>query len=249
MSSVSKSLQILKFMGEPPYEMGVTEIAEKIGMVKSGVHKLLTDMAEAGFVVKDEKTKLYRLGPAVFRLGVVYSDAKGIAEVAGNVLQAIVAATRASSLVGLLEGDEAFLAYKLDAPGTFIYRGRVGRTFPLYAGALGKIFGAYMDRERLLGILERTGFTRKTRLTVGDTETLFKQYEEIRKNGYALSLGENIDGAFGLSVPILDARTQSITADLCLAGPVELYKPEKLGEWLRILREGASEIAYRMARR
>ena len=77
-----------------------------------------------------------------------------------------------------------------------------------------------MDRDRVLAILERTGFTRKTRLTVGDTDTLFKQYEEIRRNGYALSLGENIDGAFGLSVPIVDARTQSVTADLCLAGPV-----------------------------
>lgn len=249
MSSVSKALHILKLLGEPPYEMGVTEIAEKLNMVKSGAHKLLGDLAESGFVVKEEKTKLYRLGPAVFRLGAVYSDIKGIAEAASNVLQAIVAATHASSVVGLLEGDEAFLAYKVDAPGTFIYRGRVGRRFPLYAGALGKIFGAYMERERLLKALDRTGFTRQTKLTVNDTDTLFKQYEEIRKNGYALTLGENIDGAFGLSVPIVDARTQNITADLCIAGPVELYRPERLVEWLRILREGAFEIAYKMARR
>lgn len=249
MSSVTKSLQILKLMGEPPYEMGVTEISEKIGMVKSGVHKLLGDMIEAGFVMKDEKTKLYRLGSAVYRLGVVYSEAKGIADAAAEIMRAIVVATGVSSLVGLLEGDQAFLAYKVDAPGSFLYSGRVGRKFPLYAGALGKIFGAYMERERVLSILNRTGLERKTSLTVCDVDTLFRQYDEIRQNGYAVTLGENIEGAFGLSVPIVDARTGSVTADLCLAGPVEMYKPEKLSSWVTILKKGASEIEYVMASR
>ncbi|MGN0837582.1 MAG: IclR family transcriptional regulator [Pyramidobacter sp.] len=249
MSSLHKALLILKYMGEAPYEFGVTEIADKIGMVKSGVYKLLADMSSMGFVVKDQKSRLYRLGPAVFRLGAVYSDFKGIEEVAENVMRAIVSVTHTSSLVGLLEGDVPFLAYKVDAPGSFLYHGRVGRSFPLYAGALGKIFGAYMERNHVLEILERTGMKKQTPLTVQDKETLLKQYDEIRKNGYALSLGENIEGAFGLSVPITDARSGSITADLCLAGPLELYKPECLNDWLRLLREGANEIAYKMARR
>ncbi len=247
MSSVSKTLQILKYMGEPPYELGVTEIAEKIGMVKSGVHKILTDLVDAGFVIKDGRTKLYRLGPSVFRLGAVYSETKGIEEVASNVIRTIVTATNRSSLVGLLEGDEAFLAYKLDAPGSCLYSGRIGRKFPLYAGALGKLFGAYMEKSRISEILDRTGMDRKTKLTVTDREILFQQYDEIRQKGYALSLGENLDGAFGISVPIFDVRNQSVTADLCIAGPIELYRPEKLFEWLRLLQEGAKEIAHRMA--
>ena len=249
MSSLSKALQILKYMAEPPYEMGVTEISEKIGMVKSGVHKLLSDLTDAGFVVRNANTRQYCLGPAVFRLGAVYSDSKGISEVANNVMQAIVSVTKTSALVGLRDGDEAFLAYKLDAPGSFLYRGRVGRRFPLYAGALGKILGAYMEQEHLLEIIRQWGLVRRTELTVTDTEILTRQFAEIRKAGYALSLGENIEGAFGLSVPIVDVRDGSVWACLCLAGPIELYKPECLNDWLRLLREGAREIAYKMGRR
>lgn len=249
MSSVSKALQILKLMDEPPYEMGVTEIAERIGMVKSGVYKLLIDLSEAGFVVKNSKSKQYRLGPAVFRLGVVYSDMKGIADIARNVMKAIVDVTHISSLVGLLEGDEAFLAYKIDAPGSFLYRGRVGRRFPLYAGALGKIFGAYMDQDHVLNVIRKNGIIRRTKLTVTDESELLEQFAEIRSKGYALSLGENIDGAFGLSVPITDPKEHRISACLCLAGPIELYKPESLDDWLRLLHEGANEIIYKMGRR
>ena len=248
MSSVSKTLQILKYMGEPPYEFGVTELAEKIGIVKSGIHKILADLADAGFVVQNRKSRLYRLGPAVFRLGAVYGDIKGISEVSQNVLQTIVKATQRSALVGICEGDEAFLAYKLDAPGSFFYRGQVGRKFPFYAGALGKIFGAYMDQAHVMEAIERSG-SFKTAVEKPDQSRLFEQFAKIREQGYALTVNENIDGAFGLSVPIIDARDHCMTACLCLAGPIELYDPEAVPDWLRLLREGASEISYKISRR
>lgn len=249
MSSVSKALQILNMMAEPPYEFGVTEISERVGIVKSGSYKLLKDLVDAGFVVKNPKSHLYRLGAGVFRLGAVYSDVKGVADVGRNVMQAIVNATNQSVLIGLLEGDYVFLAYKLDAPGSFMYRGRVGRRFPFYAGALGKILGAYLEPEFVLEAIKREGPFPEAATKIPEDEVLLKQYEEIRKAGYVLSMEENIAGAFGLSVPIMDYKDNMNTACLCVAGPVELYDPKHLEAWLRLLREGAREISYKMGRR
>lgn len=245
MTSLGKGLQILKYMTEPPYEYGVSEIAEKVGIVKSGAHKLLVDLLNNGFVIQNKRTRQYRLGPAVYRLGTVYSEMRGIIEASDNVIKGISSVTGTSVLLGLRDADEAFLAYKIDPPGAFSYRGQVGRAFPLHAGALGKLLGAYMETRDAQRILDSAGLRKITSITVTDRETLFQQYSQIRRQGYCLALGENIDGAFGLAVPIFD-RNMEVWSCLCAAGPRELYKPELKEDWLRLLREGAKEISYKL---
>jgi hypothetical protein len=133
LSSPEKVLFLLKRLGEPPYEMGVTELAREMCAAKSGVHKLLALLVRESFLVQNGATRRYSLGPAVFRLGNVYSDMKGIGEVARGVMEAIAKITGTSVFVGIREGDEAYLAYKVDSPEGFIYQGQVGRRFPIHA--------------------------------------------------------------------------------------------------------------------
>ena len=245
MSSVRKGLTILKIMGESPFEFRLSDLASKVGIVKSGAHKILADLTTMGFVVQNPKSKQYRLGPAVFRLGIVYSDMKGIEEVSKNVMLAISNMTGMSILVGIRDGDEAFLAYKIDSETSFSYEGKRGRKFPLYAGALGKLLGAYLPKERMLEIFEKNGMEKKTEKTVIEKAAIFAQYEEIRRDGYVLTLGENIAGAFGLAVPIFD-RNGEVWSCLCIAGPYEAFKPELKSDWLRMLKQGAIEISHKL---
>ena len=244
-SSVKKALLIMKILCEEPYECSLTDFANYIGIVKSGAFKILNDLVEMGFVMKNEKTKQYRLGPAAFRMGIVYSDMKGIEEESNNVLRAISSMTGMSVLVGMRDGEDAFLAYKLDSEESFSYEGRRGRKFPLHAGALGKLLGAYLPEEQAEEILKRHALPQKTDLTITDYRQILKQYEDIRKSGYVLTLGENIPGAFGLAVPIFD-RKGEVWSCLCIAGPLELYKEDMKSKWLRILREGAKEISHKL---
>ena len=160
-------------------------------------------------------------------------------------MEAISKVTKTSVLVGLRDADEAFLAYKIDAPGYFSYQGQIGRSFPLYAGALGKVLGAYMGEENIMRILAIRGMEKKTPLTVDSPELLFSQYKQIREQEYAISFGENINGAFGLAVPIFD-RNKEVWACLCIEGPLEFYDVAHESRWIRLLREGAKEISFKL---
>lgn len=245
MTSIGKAMYILKRLGEPPYELGITELSRELDMVKSGVHKLLAELASESFVVKNTHTRKYRLGPALFRLGSIYGSMRGIGEISQSVMEAISKVTGTSVLVGLRDADEAFLAYKVDPPGSFSYEGHVGRKFPLHAGALGKILGAYMEPSRIREILSVRGIEKRTNLTISSLNEILESYDEIRRQGYALTLGENISGAFGLAVPIYD-RNHDVWACLCVAGPKEFYDESKKEAWIRLLREGAKDISYKL---
>lgn len=240
MSSLSKAIQVLKFLGTPPYEKGVTEISGELGIVKSGVHFLLSELVEAGFVVRNPQTRRYHLGPGIFRLGMVYIDARGIAEVAAKVMSSISAVTKTSVLIGLIDGENVFLGYKHEVPGSYIYKSSMGQRFALNAGAIGKLFAAYMDETRLRGYQSKFKYSGGA---VTDIEELIRQTREIRKQGYALTFGENVDGYFGLAVPIQEIRGQQMTGALSLVGPQNLYQEEHLQGWLSLLRDGATVIA------
>ena len=41
MNSIEKAVWLLKRLGEPPFELGMTELAEEIGYDTSRIHKIL----------------------------------------------------------------------------------------------------------------------------------------------------------------------------------------------------------------
>ena len=81
MNSTEKIIWLLKRLGEPPYTISLTELSKEIGFSKSGIYKILLTLVSEGLVIQDMNTKKYSLGPALFRLGNIYSEQKGIKDI------------------------------------------------------------------------------------------------------------------------------------------------------------------------
>ncbi len=121
MNSHEKLIRILKRFGEPPYEMGITELSREMGVSKSGIHKIIRSLVQESLLVQNPSTRKYSLGPLVFRLGNVYSDSKGIWDVSHTIMHSLADRTGASVLIGIREGDDPILAYKLGIGDKYIY--------------------------------------------------------------------------------------------------------------------------------
>ena len=72
--SVERAARILAVLGSGTPRLGVTEIAEQVGLAKPTVHGLLRTLAKHGLVSQDDDTGKYSLGPAVLLLGNAYLD-------------------------------------------------------------------------------------------------------------------------------------------------------------------------------
>lgn len=245
MNSTEKVIWLLKRLGEPPFELGVSELAQEMGYDRSGIYKILQYLVDGGMIIQSKSTKKYSVGPALYRLGAVYSERKGIGDIANPVMKAISKITEETVSIGIREGDDAILAYKIEGPHVIRLEDRVGRKFPLNAGAIGKVLAAYHDERRIKKLLDETELIKHTEKTIIDVEELLMEYEKIRRNGYATSNGENREGSYGISAPIYN-KNGTVWACLCVAGPKYRFTDVKIKNWVNLVMDGANEISHRL---
>jgi DNA-binding IclR family transcriptional regulator len=62
--------------------------------------------------------------------------------------------------------------------------------------------------------------TTETKNTITDLDVLRTELRATRKQGFALSHGERVDGAIGVSAPVLDANDRALAA-LSVLGPAD----------------------------
>jgi IclR family KDG regulon transcriptional repressor len=69
LSSVATAVQLLKAFSEQRTEIGVSDLARKLGVAKSTVHRLAVTLCADGMLEQNPDSGKYRLGISLFRLG------------------------------------------------------------------------------------------------------------------------------------------------------------------------------------
>jgi IclR family transcriptional regulator, KDG regulon repressor len=69
LSSVANAILLLKSFSMERSELGISALAEHLGLAKSTVHRLASTLAHGGMLEQNEATGEYRLGRAVYELG------------------------------------------------------------------------------------------------------------------------------------------------------------------------------------
>jgi DNA-binding IclR family transcriptional regulator len=247
--SIEKALGVFNLLRKAPYSMNLTEIAAGLGMSKPGALKIVRVLEENAFLLKDPQSKQYSLGPALFRLGNLYREQKGITEIVQPVLHDLTDFTKATSYLTLWEKNEAFLILveeNLKEPCYTLKGGVVGDAVPIHCGASAKLLAAYQDKALVTGILEKRGLERKGSRTIVSMEDLFREYASIREKGYALSEDEYEDGLIALSVPIAGLG-ETVRMALSISGNKAWLSREGILEHLPQLQQGARQVAYKLA--
>src|SRR4051812_30414755 len=72
--SVRRAAQILQLLATAGPRLGVTELADRLGVAKPTAHALLRTLEGEALVVQDEETGKYRLGPGLLQLGNAYLE-------------------------------------------------------------------------------------------------------------------------------------------------------------------------------
>src|SRR5262245_36754288 len=69
LSSVATSIRLLKAFSEEQVEIGISDLAKRLGVAKSTVHRLAVTLVADGMLEQNPDTGKYRLGLSLFRLG------------------------------------------------------------------------------------------------------------------------------------------------------------------------------------
>ena len=223
--SVARAIEILRALSGAARGLGVTEVAERIGVAKPTAYMLLRTLEAGGLVGQDHETGRYRLGPALLEFGNAYLETHELR--ARSIVWADSLANRAGEAVwvAVLSGDHVLVVHHAFRPEGAVQVLEVGAALPWHTCALGKAVVAHAaNAEELLA----APLTPLTGGTLIDPATLKEQLAAVRTQGYATEDGEAAIGDAGIAAPVFDR--DGVVGAIGLVGPVE-----------RLLAEGARE--------
>ncbi|MGY1805819.1 IclR family transcriptional regulator [Blastococcus sp. SYSU D00669] len=207
--------------GEP---LALAELGRRTGLARSTVHRLVTDLAEVGWVRRVDNR--YELGMALFELGELVPVKHRLRTVALPYMQDLLSVTGETVHLAVRDGGDAVYAEKLHGHRPLPLPSRVGGRAPLTCTAVGKALLAH-ESPGVVGDLLSRPLRRWTAGSVTDPRVLTRQLDEIRRTGLALEREEAAPGGACVAAPVLvDGRP---VAALSVAVPVAHFAPERLG--------------------
>jgi IclR family transcriptional regulator, KDG regulon repressor len=224
LSSVTNAARLLKQFSAKEREFGVSELARRLGLGKSTVHRLLVTLAEQHLVEQDELTGKYRLGLAIYDLGAAVATGLDLHEAVMPSMEQLRAATGETVQVAVLDGREVVYIERLDSPNTLRLFLEVGRRNWAHCTGTGKLLLAFLSPYELEQLLEDWEMVPVTPLTIVDQARLRKELATIRSQGFAHNLGESEVGVLSVSGPIRDL-TGRVRAAISVAGPQQRMEP------------------------
>jgi DNA-binding IclR family transcriptional regulator len=235
-------VRILKALGEHPGRLGLSDLADRVGLAKTTVHGLLRTLQDHGLVEQHLDSDKYQLGPQLLQLGNSYLDLNELRS--RSLAWSELLATRVGEAVrvGVSHTSGILVVHHVFRPDSSLQVLEVGSLLPLHATALGKALLAYLDDESLEDVLALP-LPKLTGHTHVSAAALRKELAGIRELGYAVEREEALLGEGGVAAPIFDRRTEPIGA-VGIAGPKQrLLRRAKLEETASAVVEAARGIS------
>jgi DNA-binding IclR family transcriptional regulator len=240
--SVERAAAILGALGSGTPRLGVTEIADRVGLAKPTVYGLLRTLEKHDLVAQDPDTGKYCLGPGVLLLGNAYLDGSELRS--RSLLWAEALAQRANEAVWVatLSGVRAIVLHHVFRPDNTVQILEVGAAIPWHACALGQAIVAYLPAAATAhatsgDLVPLTGRTKTTKAA------LSRALAQVRKRGYAVEDQEATVGDAGVAAPIMN-RDGVVCGSIGVVGPTErLLAPATRRELARAVVETARSVS------
>lgn len=221
------SLRILEALVDADGPLGVTGLADQVGVAKSVVHNHLATLRARGYVLKRDG----RYEPALRTLGLgLHTRANmRIYEKAKPKVDNLADATGETTMVFVMEEDQGVPVYVTGNPDGWSPTYREGERMPLHVNAPGKSMLASLPEERVESILGAGDLAAPTDETITETAALRSQLSRIRDDGVSFCKEEQFPGIVGVAAPI-PTTAGSRTAAIGVCGPAERLSGRYLEE-------------------
>ena len=221
LKSVGTALDVLECFATDG-ELGVSDVARRLGVAKSTAHRVLQTLATRGFIEQDHVTGMYRLGIHLYDLGQLAQARNEARHVALPTLRQVARATGHTVNFAVPDGADVVFVERIESIAGVHILGHVGRRLPGHCTSSGKAIAAY-NPEAYQSRVD-AGFPPRVSKTVRTEADWHRAIAQVRKDGYAVSHSESFDHASSVAVPIL-VRRQAIAA-MSVFGPTEEIAPQ-----------------------
>ena len=237
---LDRAIAILEILAAAEDDLGPSEIAIRLRLHKSTIHRLLMALERHRFIRRSQGK--YALGMKLFELGHRAVGQLNLSERARPVLRALAAETGETAHVCVLSGNEMLSITNVEGAWRIRTPATVGRRTQIHCTAVGKALLAFLPDEKRAELMPTLTFRRFTRNTITRPAALRAELASIRSRGFAIDNEEIEAGLRCIAAPVFD-HTGRAVASLGIAGPVFRLKKERLSALARTVMAAAQALS------
>lgn len=244
MQSVERTCNVLLSFKATEPVLGVSEIARRLDLPKSAVHRTLDSLVRMGLVARDRTSSRYRLGPKAADVGLAAIGSLDVSRLALPTLTELSRTTNETATLSLLTGHERFYAAQVVGPQDVRMSVEIGKRCPLYAGASGRAMLARFSPSQLDAYLAEIRLVPLTGKTITSKSRLAQQLEADRRTGFSVSLGERDAWAAAVAAPLLMGDVLVGSVSIC--GPRNRFTPDKVNLFGALVRREVLRLSRQL---
>lgn len=206
---------------------GVSELARRLGLAKSTVHRLLNRLEERGLLRRDPLAHGYHPGPRLIAAVVTHLGRMDACRLAPPHMERLRDATGESVALYVRDGGEAVCAAAVESSQELRLAAPIGAAGPLAVGANGKVLLAFAQG------------------APPDDPVLAEELAAIRRLGFWATCGERIPGCWAIVAPLRDFAG-GVRAVLSLRGPDVRFDAAKARRDIGLLLQAARDISEQL---
>ncbi|MEB3369774.1 IclR family transcriptional regulator [Saccharopolyspora mangrovi] len=203
-------------------ELSLRELQEATGMPQSTVQRLVSNLVAHGFL--DRVDDRVRVGVRMAYWGAAAGKDLDVLSIVNDVLRELREVTGETACLFRVEGHQRVCVAVAETRHALRRAMSVGTVLPLTVGSAGRVLLAWSP-----GLLDEVlleDLPRMTSETVTDPEELRALVSRTASDGFAVTVGERVDGASGVSAPVFGSTGELVGA-VMVHGPTLRLPYEK----------------------
>lgn len=247
MLSYTKMLSVLDCFSRDDRALSVVAIAERTGLPRTTVHRIVASLRGVGFIEQDRDREKYRLGLKLFELGNTVLANMDVQREASESIATLVRKTGLSVHLGVFDGFEIVMVERAEPKVGQVNRVVTIESAAAHCSATGKCTLAFQPSEVVDRIIVH-GLKAFTPTTITGGEQLRAELAGIRARGYSIDNGEYEAWRRCVAAPIRNAGGR-VFAAMSVTGEAERFTAETIPEFAALVTEQCDAISRRLGYR
>ena len=243
--SLDRGLDILEYVAGCPQPPSFSQLLASLGIPRSSLFHLVTNLLSRKFLERDPTTDGYRLGSEIVTIA-RKAKAPSLSDRIAPLLTQLSLETSETCGFYVRLADSVEVVASAISTQALSYTMKVGMNAPLYAVSAGKIVLSELRPEELRDYLDRVALAAVTPHTVRSKSRLKKELQSVKATGFAYSREEFTLGITAVATAV--RSTAKFHGAVNLAVPTARFTRERDTEFREALRRTAQIIAKEISR-
>lgn len=243
-STALKALRTLDIVASSLSDLSIQDVADRLKTDKITAYRMLITLHHAGYLVRNEETKRYRLSYKLVSLCKNLLAENEVTNLIMRTLKELSQKTQETLHYSVLDGHEAVLIHRVKGSQLVNVDFQIGDRSPLHCTSIGKVLLAYQEPSMIDSIIN-AGLPPFASNTITDPEAFRKELSKIRLEGYGLDDHEFADNMRCIAVPVFE-NGGVVRSGISISGPDSRLTVEKLHELKGPLVEASSTLSRQL---